>query len=114
MALDNGKFPLNSKVRFTEDRLSLLMPMDRKRLENRIGVVQGYWNYTRKPVVYFEEEGGRSELRLLRVDPRHLEQVEESSFQNEIDQIIMRKLEIVKKCRRMIWINYLDNSFIII
>ena len=85
MELDKGRFPLNSKVRFTEDRLSLLMPMDRKRLENRIGVVQGYWNYTRKPVVYFEEEGGRSELRLLRVDPRHLEQVEESSFQNEIE-----------------------------
>ena len=82
---EKNTFPLDSKVRFTEARLSVLMPQDRKRLEGRIGVVQGYWNYTRKPVVYFPQEGARSELRLLRVDPRHLEMIEQMSIEAETE-----------------------------
>ncbi len=61
------------KVRFTAERLFILAPTDRKRLEGRIGVVQGRWNYTRKLTVYFPEDSGRSELRILSVDPNQLE-----------------------------------------
>jgi hypothetical protein len=70
------RWPVNAKVRFTNDRLSVLTPPDRRQLEGRIGVVQGYWHETRKPTVYLPEEGNRVELRLLGVDPRHLELVE--------------------------------------
>ena len=69
---------LDDKVRFTDERLSVLTPPDRKRLEGRIGVVQGYWNFSRKLTVYFPQDGVRSELRILSVDPRQLEQVAEN------------------------------------
>jgi len=72
------------KVRFTAERLSMLAPADRKRLEGRVGVVQGRWNYTRKRTVYFPEEGGRSELRILSVDPRQLERVSIEAAQPEV------------------------------
>jgi hypothetical protein len=77
-------FPLNAKVRFTQERLSILSPRDKKSLDGRIGVVEGYWNGTRKPTVNFSEDGGRGKLRLLRVDPQHLELVEASPVQTEI------------------------------
>lgn len=70
------RWPINAKVRFTNDRLSVLAPPDRRQLEGRIGVVQGYWHETRKPTVYLPQDGNRLELRLLGVDPRHLELVE--------------------------------------
>lgn len=65
----------DDKVRFKEERLSILTLSDRRRLEGRVGVVQGYWNFTRKLTVYFPEDGGRRELRILSVDPRQLENV---------------------------------------
>lgn len=77
MLFENNRLPLNANVRFTQERLSVLTPPDRKRLEGRIGVVQGYWNESRKPIVYFAPDGNRPDLRLLRVDPRHLELVAE-------------------------------------
>ncbi|MDR3369118.1 hypothetical protein [Rhodoferax sp.] len=67
----------DDKVRFTAERLSILSPADRKRLEGRIGVVQGRWNYTRKLTVYFPEDGRRAELRILSVEPSQLERVVE-------------------------------------
>lgn len=81
----SNKFPLNSKVRFTQERLSILTPRDRKNLEGRIGVVQTYLSFAKKPVVYFPEDGGRVEIRLLQVDPRHLELVANDSSIAEIE-----------------------------
>lgn len=78
MIPDTLRLPINAKVRFTNERLSVLTPPDRRQLEGRIGVVQGYWHETRKPTVYWPQDGHRVELRLLRVDPRHLELVEEA------------------------------------
>ena len=77
MIPDTLRLAINAKVRFTKDRLSMLTAPDRRQLEGRIGVVQGYWNGTRNPTVYWPQDGNRVELRLLRVDPRHLELVEE-------------------------------------
>ena len=76
---DTQRLPINAKVRFTNDRLSVLTPPDRRQLEGRIGVIQGYWHETRQPTVYLPQDGNRLELRLLRVDPRHLELVEEAA-----------------------------------
>ena len=78
MLFESNRLPLNAQVRFTQERLSVLTPPDRKRLEGRVGVVEGYWNETRKPIVYFAPDGKRADLRLLRVDPRHLELVTEA------------------------------------
>lgn len=64
---------LHDKVRFKEERLEVLSPPDRKRLEGRVGVVQGHWNYSRKLTVHFPQDGMREELRILSVDPRHIE-----------------------------------------
>jgi len=75
---------LGDKVRFKEERLSVLTPPDRKRLEGRVGVVQAYWNFTRKLTVFFPEDGDRPELRILSVDPRQLEQVTEYLIETEI------------------------------
>ena len=69
-------FPLDAKVRFTQERLSILTPRDRQGLAGRIGVIQVDSNFVRKPTVYFPADGARLELRLFRVDPRHLELVE--------------------------------------
>jgi hypothetical protein len=69
-------FPQDAKVRFTQERLSILTPRDRQGLAGRIGVVQLDINFVRKPTVYFPADGARLELRLFRVDPRHLELVE--------------------------------------
>jgi hypothetical protein len=86
MAYANSITPisLNDKVRFKEERLSVLTTPDRKRLEGRVGVVQSYWNFTKKLTVYFPEEIGRPELRILSVDPRQLEQVAKTVIQTEI------------------------------
>ena len=85
MIPEKTRWPINAKVRFTDDRLSCLTAPDRRQLEGRIGVVQGYWQETRKPIVYLPQEGHRVELRLLRVDPRHLELVEEPAATAEAD-----------------------------
>ena len=77
------KLSEGDKVRFTAERLSMLAPADRKRLEGRVGVVQGRWNYTRKRTVYFPEDGGRSELRILSVEPNQLERVPIDAAQPE-------------------------------
>lgn len=70
------EFPTNAKVRFTQERLAVLTPRDRQGLAGRVGVVQTDGNLVRKPTVYFPQDGARVELRLFRVDPRHLELVE--------------------------------------
>jgi hypothetical protein len=69
-------FSQDAKVRFTQERLSMLTPRDRQGLAGRIGIVQVDKNSTRKPTVYFPVDGTKLELRLFRVDPRHLELVE--------------------------------------
>jgi hypothetical protein len=69
-------FPVGSKVRFTQERLSILMPRDRQGLEGRIGVVQAHGHQARKPTVQFPADGKRAELRLFAVDQKHLEMVE--------------------------------------
>ena len=69
-------FPPGAKVRFTQERLSILTPRDRQGLEGRIGVVQADHNFGRKPTVAFPVDGAKLELRLFRIDPRHLELVE--------------------------------------
>lgn len=77
MAYENSLTTLSpgDKVRFKEERLAVLTPSDRKRLENRVGVVQGRWNYSRKLTVHFPEDAGRSELRIMSVEPNQLERV---------------------------------------
>ena len=74
---------VGDNVRFTQERLSVLSPSDRKRLENRVGVVQGNWNYTRKLTVYFPAESDKQELRILSVDPRQLERVSDETPETE-------------------------------
>ena len=69
-------FPLAAKVRFTQQRLSVLTPRDRQSLAGRIGTTQTDGALIRKPTVYFPTDGARLELRLFRVDPSHLERVE--------------------------------------
>jgi len=66
---------LGDQVRFKEERLSQLTSADRRRLEGRVGVVEGRWNFTRKLTVLFPEDAGRALLRILSVDPRQLERV---------------------------------------
>lgn len=82
MAFENSlsKISLGDHVRFNEDRLVLLTLADKKRLEGRVGVVQGYWNSTRKLIVAFPEHCGRPILRILGVDPRYLERVIEEEI----------------------------------
>ena len=70
------ELPPDAKVRFTQERLSVLTPRDRQGLAGRIGVIQTDSKYAGKPTVYFPANGGKPELRLFRVDPRHLELVE--------------------------------------
>ena len=72
----NTPFPLGAKVRFTQDRLSVLTLRDRKGLEGRIGVVQTDGSLVKKPTVFFPAEGARPDLRLFRVEPAQLEIVE--------------------------------------
>lgn len=69
-------FPTDAKVRFTQERLSILTARDRQGLAGRIGVVQTDGNLVRKPTVYFPADGAKPELRLFGVDPRQLELVE--------------------------------------
>lgn len=69
-------FPLDAKVRFTQERLSLLTPRDRQGLAGRIGVVQTDSTLVRRPTVYFPQDGAKQVLRLFCVDPSHLELVE--------------------------------------
>jgi hypothetical protein len=72
----SNAFPMGAKVRFTQDRLSVLTPRDRKGLAGRIGVVQTDGTQFKKPTVHFPAEGALPELRLFRMDPGHLELVE--------------------------------------
>jgi hypothetical protein len=69
-------WPVNSKVRFTQERLAVLTPHDRQGLAGRIGVAQTDSRFIVKPTIYFPATGDKPELRLFRVDPRHLELVE--------------------------------------
>jgi hypothetical protein len=69
-------FPPDAKVRFTQERLSILTARDRQGLAGRIGVIQADSHLVRKPTVYFPEDGTKPELRLFGVDPRQLELVE--------------------------------------
>ena len=54
----------------------MLTPRDRQGLAGRIGVAQTDSKFVVKPTVYFPATGDKPELRLFRVDPRHLELVE--------------------------------------
>lgn len=69
-------FPLGAKVRFTQERLSTLTARDRQGLAGRIGVTQTDGSLVRKPTVSFPTDGNKLELRLFRVDPSHIELVE--------------------------------------
>jgi len=69
------KISAGDLVRFKDERLAMLAPADRKRLEGRVGVAQGYWQFTRKLTVAFAEDDARPPLRILSVDPRQLERV---------------------------------------
>jgi hypothetical protein len=71
--------PPDAKVRFTQERLSILTPRDRQGLAGRIGVIQTDSRLVAKPTVYFPADGNKPELRLFRVDPRQLELVESPS-----------------------------------
>jgi hypothetical protein len=72
----SSAFLLGAKVRFTQDRLSVLTPRDRKGLAGRIGVVQTDGNLVKKPTVFFPANGAQPDLRLFRVEPGQLEVVE--------------------------------------
>jgi hypothetical protein len=69
-------FPLGAKVRFTQERLSILTPRDRRGLAGRIGVVQTDGTLVKRPTVCFPADGAHLELRLFRMDQGHLELVE--------------------------------------
>lgn len=69
-------FLQGAKVRFTQERLSVLSSRDRNGLAGRIGVVQTDGAHVNKPTVYFPADGSRPDIRLFRVDPRQLELVE--------------------------------------
>lgn len=64
-----------TKVRFTADRLAILSASDRRRLEGRVGVVQPYRGFSKKPYIYFPTDDLHDEIR-LEVDRGHLEVVE--------------------------------------
>jgi hypothetical protein len=83
----NNAFPLNSHVQFTQERLAVLTPRDRQGLTGRIGVVQTDGNKIEKPTVYFPATAAFPELRLFRVDPRHLEVVESSTSRDKEPQL---------------------------
>jgi len=76
MPAPRNRFELDEKVRFTKERLDVLSAQDRRSLEGRIGMVQGNYNGTRKPIVYFPAALNQPELRLFGVDLRQLELVE--------------------------------------
>jgi hypothetical protein len=66
-------WPVNAKVKFTQERLSILTPRDRQGLAGRIGVIQSDSRLAGKPTVYFPAADDKPELRLFGVDPRHIE-----------------------------------------
>jgi len=68
-------FAVAQAVRFTQERLDVLSPSDRQRLRARVGLVEGFYKGTRKPIVYFPATQGQTDLRLFGVDPRQLELV---------------------------------------
>ena len=73
----NNPFLKDAKVRFTQQRLAVLAPRDRRGLAGRIGVIQlTEGSSARKVTVYFPADGSRPDLRLFRVDSSHLEVVE--------------------------------------
>lgn len=80
-------FAVNDKVRFTQERLAVLSPLDKWRVAGRVGVVQGAFNSTRKPIVYFPAV---HDLRLFGFDPRHMELVTDEvsvASQTEADDL---------------------------
>lgn len=81
MVTERKSFSMNDQVRFTQEQLDVLTAQDRGRLEGRVGVVQGFHNGTRKPIVYFPEVHGQSDLRLFGIDTRHLEHKTEDAVQ---------------------------------
>ena len=84
-----------------------MTPRDRKSLEGRIGVVQSYLSFAKKPVVYFPEDGGRVEIRLLQVDPRHLELVEGEASRAEIEPALVDETDPNRKLSQ----DEMDNLF---
>lgn len=73
----NNPFVKDAKVRFTQQRLAVLTPRDRRGLAGRIGEIQATeGSSARKATVYFPADGPRQDLRLFRVDCSHLEVVE--------------------------------------
>jgi hypothetical protein len=82
MVTDQMSFSLDDKVRFTKERLDVLTVLDRRRLEGRVGLVKGFRNGSRKPIVYFPEVQGQRDLRLFGVDPHQLELVLEDVLQS--------------------------------
>jgi len=68
-------FAVEQAVRFTQERLDVLSPSDRQRLQGRVGSVEGFYKGTRKPIVYFPAIRDQTDLRLFGVDPRQLELV---------------------------------------
>ncbi len=87
----DGEFPVDAKVRFTQERLSVLMAPDRRRLEGRVGTVQGRWQGTRKLTVYFPQDGARPELRILQMDPKHIELVEAPPVPEELPSPVVEE-----------------------
>ncbi|MBK9442261.1 MAG: hypothetical protein IPN53_13520 [Comamonadaceae bacterium] len=88
---NDSELQVNAKVRFTHERLSVLMAHDRRRLEGRVGTVQGRWQGTRKLTVYFPQDGSRAELRILQIDPRHIELVEQPPVAEELPSPLIDK-----------------------
>lgn len=86
MTIENSlvRISLGDHVRFREERLALLTAADKRRLEGRVGVVQGYWNSNRKLIVAFPEHSGRPVLRILGVDLRQLERVVEEEIPGRV------------------------------
>jgi len=65
------------KVPFTQERLDALTAQDRRCLEGRLTVAQGFHNGTKKPIVSSPQTQDHSDLRLLGVDYRQLEAASE-------------------------------------
>ncbi len=104
---NDSEFQVGAKVRFTHERLSVLMPQDRRRLEGRVGNVQGRWQGTRKLTVYFPQDGSRAELRILKMDPRHIELVEGPPVAEELPSPSIKEIPDDQKMSQ----EDLDNLF---
>jgi len=66
------------KIPFTQEPLNALTAQDRRRLEGRLTVAQGFHNGTKKSIVYSPHTQGHSDLRLFGVDFRQVEVASEA------------------------------------